>query len=97
MKKLFTAIRQGDSETVKELIKKNPELVNCVAKQPPKKDYGQSPLQVAFKSSGGTTEMVHYLIEKGANVNFMESKDCCNEWRAPVLHDAIIAACEMAR
>lgn len=44
MKKLFTAIRKKDNETVKALIEKKPELVNCTAKQPPKKDDGQSPL-----------------------------------------------------
>ena len=42
MKKLFVAIRNSDLDTVKQLIEKKPELVNCVAKQPPKKDDGQS-------------------------------------------------------
>lgn len=37
MKKLFTAIRKKDNETVKALIEKKPELVNCTAKQPPKR------------------------------------------------------------
>lgn len=36
MKKLFTAIRKGDINTVKALIEKDKELVFCVAKQPPK-------------------------------------------------------------
>lgn len=40
MKALFTAIRKFDFEKVKTLIAKNPDLVNCVAKQPPKKDDG---------------------------------------------------------
>ena len=44
MKKLFTAIRSSDFEMVRLIIEKKPELVNCVAKQPPKKDDGQSPL-----------------------------------------------------
>ena len=38
MKKLFTAIRASDLETLKQIIEKRPELVNCTAKQPPKKD-----------------------------------------------------------
>ena len=42
MKKLFKAIRNGDFNEVKEIITKKPELVNCVAKQPPKKDDGQT-------------------------------------------------------
>ena len=50
MKALFTAIRERDTEKITELITQKPELVNCIAKQPPKKDDGQSPLQIAFKS-----------------------------------------------
>ena len=38
MKKLFTAIRKSDLEEVKRIIDKDISLVNCVAKQPPKKD-----------------------------------------------------------
>lgn len=51
MKKLFKAIRQENLEEVKSIIEKNPQLVNCVATPPPKKDNGQSPLQVALKIS----------------------------------------------
>jgi hypothetical protein len=50
MKKLFLAIRHGDLELVKKIIEAKPELVDCTAKQPPKKDDGQSPLQVALKT-----------------------------------------------
>ena len=46
MKKLFTAIRASDLEMVRQIIEKKPELVNCVAKKPPKKDDGQSPSQL---------------------------------------------------
>ncbi|WP_164175144.1 ankyrin repeat domain-containing protein, partial [Ruminococcus flavefaciens] len=67
MKKLFKAIRNGDFNEVKEIITKKPELVNCVAKQPPKKDDGQSPLQVALKT--GNFEIAKYLIEMGADLN----------------------------
>lgn len=87
MKKLFQAIRKSEIEAVKQLIQKKPELVNCVAKQPPKKDDGQSPLQVALKT--GNSEIAEYLIEAGADVNFIEDTSCCNSWRTPVLHDAI--------
>ncbi len=95
MKKLFQAIRKHDFETVKELIESKQELVNCVAKQPPKSDDGQSPLQVALKTGGLTIS--EYLLDHGADVNFMESKDCCNAWRAPVIHDAINAAVMCSR
>ena len=90
MKKLFTAIRKKDNETVKALIEKKPELVNCTAKQPPKKGDGQSPLQVALKS--GNFEIAEYLINNGADVNFIEDESCANDWRMPALHDAITAA-----
>lgn len=90
MKKLFTAIRKADFETVKQLLEKKPTLIACTAKQPPKKDDGQSPLQVALKT--GNFEIVDYLLDLGADVNFIEDDTCCNEWRAPVIHDAINAA-----
>lgn len=90
MKKLFKAIRDVDYELVKQLIDSKPELVNCTAKQPPKKDDGQSPLQVALKT--GAFDIAEYLIDNGADLNFMEDESCCNTWRTPVIHDAINAA-----
>ncbi|WP_243428900.1 ankyrin repeat domain-containing protein [Clostridium botulinum] len=74
MKKLFIAIRQGDINTVKILLEKKPELISCTAKQPPKKDHGQSPLQVAIKS--GNFEIAEYFLDCGADVNFMEKESC---------------------
>jgi len=94
MKKLFVAIRQGDIDTVKALLEKKPELISCTAKQPPKKDHGQSPLQVAIKS--GNFKIAEYLLDCGADVNFME-KESCYEWRMPVLQDAIMAAVMSSR
>ncbi|MCM1050120.1 MAG: ankyrin repeat domain-containing protein [Clostridiales bacterium] len=90
MKKLFNAIRKSNINEVKSIISNKPELVNCVAKQPPKKDDGQSPLQVALKT--GNFEIAEYLIDMGADLNFMEDITCCNSWRTPVVHDAINAA-----
>lgn len=91
MKKLFLAIRHNDLELVKDLIGKKPELIHCTAKQPPKKDDGQSPLQIALKT--GNFDIADNLLDMGADPNFMESEDCCYpEWRAPALHNAIDAA-----
>ncbi len=90
MKKLFQAIRQGDAAAVRELLDKKPELISCTAKQPPKNDDGQSPLQVALKTNH--LEIAEYLLDLGADVNFMEAEDCASGWRAPVLHDAVNAA-----
>ena len=95
MKKLFNAIRKSDLETVRQIILKQPELVNSVAKQPPKKDDGQSPLQVALKT--GNNDIAEFLIDSGADVNFIEDESCCNEWRTPVLHDAINCAVMQSR
>ncbi|MBQ6890176.1 MAG: ankyrin repeat domain-containing protein [Oscillospiraceae bacterium] len=95
MKKLFKAIRDKDLELVRLLIDSKPELVNCTAKQPPKKDDGQSPLQVALKT--GAFDIADYLIDQGADLNFMEDESCCNAWRAPVIHDAINAAVMSSR
>lgn len=89
MKKLFTVIRQGKLEEVKRIIEKKPELVNCVCGALPKKDHGQSPLQVALKT--GNYEIADYLISHGADVNFMEAEDDDPGLRAPVLFDAINA------
>ncbi|WRS28487.1 ankyrin repeat domain-containing protein [Oscillospiraceae bacterium MB08-C2-2] len=74
MKKLFVAIRQNDLIEVQRILEKNPGLVNCVAKSPPKSDDGQSPLQVAIKRGGGfgDTKIISYLLDMGADVNFIE-------------------------
>lgn len=71
MKKLFIAIRQGELEEVKRILEKKPELVNCIAKAPPKSDDGQSPLQVAIKRS--EIQIASYLLDMGADVNFIEN------------------------
>jgi len=94
MKKLFTAIRKCDLETVKSLLDKSPELISCISVGAPKKDEGQSPLQVALKAS--STEIVELLLERGADVNFIET-ETDNPWRAPVIHDAIIRAIMSSR
>jgi ankyrin repeat protein len=87
IKIFFTAIRHGDFEAIKALLS-NKDYLNVCNFAPPKKDDGQSGLQVAFKT--GNFEIAKFLIEQGANVNFMEKSDI-NEWKAPVLHDCIRA------
>lgn len=87
MKKLFTAIQKNDHATVTALLDKSPELIGCVHQGNPKKFDGQSPLQVALKTAD--TQMVELLLTYRPDVNFMEQESCANDWRAPVLHDAI--------
>ena len=89
MKKLFVLLRQGNLEEVKKIIETKPELLNCVAGPQPKKDHGQSLLQVALKS--GNFDIADYLIDKGIDVDFMEAEDDDPGIRAPVLFDAISA------
>ncbi len=86
MKAFFKAIRQNDYDKVKSYLDSKPELANCIAKAPPKKDDGQSPLQVAFKV--GDLQIANLLIDRGANINYIETSDI-NEWNIPVLHDFI--------
>lgn len=88
MKKLFTVIRQGKLDEVTRILDKNPDLIACLAKAPPKKDDGQSPLMVAIKSDN--LEVAHLLLDRGADVNF---KDAVNPYgsnfSAPIWYDAI--------
>lgn len=71
MNKLFKDIRHGDIEAVRAAISKNATVVNEVYNaKAPKKDIGQSPLQVAIKCS--EFEIVELLLEKGADADFME-------------------------
>ena len=95
MKKLFTAIRKCDLDNVKAILEKSPNLISCVSTGAPKKDEGQSPLQVALKAS--SSEIINYLLDMGADINFMGSADCGNPWCAPVIHDAINRAIMCSR
>lgn len=66
MNKLFKEIRHGDIDAVQTAISKNTAVVNEVySAKAPKKDIGQSPLQVAIKC--GEFEIIELLLEKGAD------------------------------
>lgn len=84
----FKAIADGNIQKVAELIESDKAYLTVCSFAPPKKNDGQSGLQVAFKT--GNFEIARLLIEKGANVNFTETS-AINEWTAPVLHDCIRA------
>ena len=92
MKALFREIRAGDLNAVRRRLDKQPALVAVTAKAPPKKDDGQSPLQVAIKSgSKNAFAVANALLDYGADVSFRETSEI-NEWTAPVLHDGVRAA-----
>jgi ankyrin repeat protein len=84
----FKAITEGNLEKVTELIEADKAYLTVCSFAPPKKNDGQSGLQVAFKT--GNFDIAGLLIEKGADVNFIETS-AINEWTAPVLHDCIRA------
>ncbi|MCM1183027.1 MAG: ankyrin repeat domain-containing protein [Roseburia sp.] len=87
MNKLFKDIRRSDIEAVRAAISKNAAVVNevCNAKTP-KKDIGQSPLQVAIKC--GEFTITELLLDNGADADFME-EPAPNSTCMPVLHIAI--------
>lgn len=89
MKKLFLAIRHGNLDEVKATLENHPEALNEAAVSPPKKDQGLSPLQVALKI--GEFDIAQYLIEQGADVNYVDPIDENEKyiWSVPVLQDAI--------
>jgi len=88
IKIFFKAVADGDIKKVTELLNSKSEYLSICNVAPPKKDDGQSGLQIAFKT--GNFEIARLLIDRGADTNFMETSDI-NEWTAPVLHDCIRA------
>lgn len=88
IKRIFTAIRNGDIDLVERLVTENSEMINVCNFAPPRKDDGQSPLQVALKT--GHFDIADFLISRGADVNFIECFPL-NEWAARVIHDCIRA------
>ena len=87
MKKLFTCIRQGKLDEVAQILDKKPELIACLAKAPPKKDDGQSPLMVAIKSDN--PEVAHLLLDRGADVNFRDAPSQPYNESAPIWYNAV--------
>ena len=88
IKIFFKAIVDSDFNKVSELLNSDKEYLTICNVAPPKKDDGQSGLQVAFKT--GNFDIATLLIEQGADTNFIETSEI-NEWTAPVLHDSIRA------
>lgn len=93
MKKMFKDIRHSDIDAIRASISKKPAVVNeYFDGKAPKKDVGQSPLQVAIKC--GQFEIIQLLLENGADVDFMEDPAVVppHSICMSVLHDAIIGA-----
>lgn len=91
MNKLFKDIRHSDVDAVRAAISKKIAVVNEVyTAKAPKKDIGQSPLQVAIKC--GEFEIIELLLENGADPDFMENPELVPPYSVcmSVLHNAII-------
>ena len=69
IKTFFQAIRNSDLQKVRELVTSDKEYLATTNFAPPKKDDGQSGLQVAFKT--GNFDIAEYLSEQGADINFI--------------------------
>ncbi len=89
-KRLCSAIKGHDRETVQRMLEKKPDLINDVVRQPPRSDDGKSLLQIAIHS--GATDIAEYLLDQGADVNFMEAETSVSGWRMPVIQDALSLA-----
>ncbi|MEE9443504.1 MAG: ankyrin repeat domain-containing protein [candidate division Zixibacteria bacterium] len=61
---IFKAAEKGDMSTIKMLLKKDPKLVTA---RDMKRTPGNTPLH--FAASEGHTEVIEYMIEKGADVD----------------------------
>lgn len=95
MHTIFQEIIDGNIDTISELLTEDPSLTNLIAKAPPQKYAGQSPLQVAVRTK--QFAIASLLIEHGADVNFVDQHDNPKEWSAPLLHDAVGAAVVQSR
>jgi len=72
---------------VARILDKHPDLIACLAKAPPKKDDGQSPLMVAIKSDN--LEVAHLLLDRGADVNFKDAPSQPYNESAPIWLNAV--------
>ena len=86
MQKTFQLLRRGDIEGVRQILDRKPEEVNAVSGDKPKRDQGQSLLQVAIKS--GHLDIADLLIDRGADLNFIEEPTERNPFCQPVIQTA---------
>ena len=86
MQKTFQLLRRGDLEAIRQILDKKPEEVNAVSGDKPKRDQGQSLLQVAIKS--GHIDIADLLIDRGADLNFIEEPTELNPFCQPVIQTA---------
>ncbi len=90
-KDIFTVIKEDDLEGLKMMISADPTLVNAVAPKKPVDTKGMSPLQVSL-TTNWHRDIADFLLDSGANVNYMEPDELHIPQAHPVLHDAVSVA-----
>ncbi len=93
---IFEAIKNDDLEQVKALVEADPACVNAIAPKKPADTKGMSPLQVAV-TTGWHRKIAWYLLEHGADVNFIEPIELQRYQADPVLFDVAQVAVRNAR
>lgn len=86
MQKTFQLLRRGDIEGVRQILDRKPEEANAISGSKPKRDQGQSLLQVAIKS--GHLDIADLLIDRGGDLNFIEEPTEMNPFCQPVIQTA---------
>ena len=77
IKALFSALLAGKTDQAGRLLDELPALAYAVAPSTPKRDAGQSTLQVALQT--GHYEIANALLKMGASIDFQEAKGR-NRW-----------------
>ena len=88
IRRFMNMVQEDNLDGVQEQLRDHPDLLHATAQKPPKKNDGQSALQLALKA--GAFDVAAFLIDSGIDVDFIE-QESIHEWKAPALHDAIIA------
>ncbi len=94
--KIFEAIRNDDLEQVVACVEADPACVNAIAPRKPNDTKGMSPLQVAL-TTGWHRKIAWYLLEHGADVNFIEPPKIRKVLADPAFFDAAKVAVHNAR
>ena len=89
IKKFFKAIRGGNLQKVTEFVSSNREYLTATNFAPPKKDDGQSGLQASFTTAN--FDIAEYLIEQGANINFIATSKIEKWNNTSALHTCVEA------
>ena len=93
---IFEAIKNDDFEQVKALVEADHACVNAIAPKKPADTKGMSPLQAAV-TTGWHRKIAWYLLEHGADVNFIEPIGLQPYQADPVLFDVAQVAIRNAR